>query len=196
MKKIALMVAAGCALIASAASSYAADVAQDDGQNFMVYGRLESAKSGCTVLMSKYVLDLHHAITSLPMQGSAITSMTPDEHIFIQLGGDNCDANEGYKNIGLRFVGAVDDIEGSVLANTDTSESAATGIGIQLWDMNRTAIKPNVTIGRFPAAAVSNGNPTNLPASFPLNFSLVQLKNGAVSLGSVKTNLTVQIERL
>lgn len=192
MNKFVLMLAASCALISSATPLYAAD----SGHDFVVYGRLEKAKSGCTVLMSKYVLDLHHNINALPEQGSAIAAMTPDEHIFIQLGGDNCDADEGYKNIGLRFVGAADDVDGSVLANTDTSETAAVGIGIQLFDMFHTAITPNVTIAKFPAAALAGGNAATHTASFPLNLSLVQLKNATATMGAVKTNLTVQIERL
>lgn len=196
MKKTSLILAVGCALISVITPSWSAETTQDTGQDFFVYGRLERAKSSCTVLMSKYVLSLHHTATLLPEQGSPVTSMVPDDHINIQLGGDNCDADEGYKNIGLKFVGKNDNIDGSVLANTDTSESAATGIGVQLFGKDNGAIVPNVTIARFPAAVIGDGRPTTHPASFPLNLALVKLKNSSVTLGSVKTNLTVQIERL
>ncbi|MBN6044521.1 type 1 fimbrial protein [Citrobacter sp. ku-bf4] len=196
MKKKSLILAVSCALISVITPLRAAETTQDSGQDFVVYGRLERVKSSCTVLMSKYVLSLHHSATLLPEQGSPVTSMVPDDHIYIQLGGDNCDAEEGYKNIGLKFVGKADDIDGSVLENTDTSESAATGIGIQLFGMDKSAIVPNVTIARFPAAVSGDGSPTTHPASFPLNLALVKLKNSSVTLGSVKTNLTVQIERL
>ncbi|ELY2857079.1 type 1 fimbrial protein [Cronobacter dublinensis] len=191
MKKIALSLALGAALIAGSIPVQA----QDIGQDMVIYGRLQTAASGCTVLMSKYVLTLHHENEKLPVQGSDINPFNADDHVYVQLGGKSCDADEGYKNIGLKFLGTADSIEGNTLANTDTSSTAAQGVGIQMTDMKHNLITPNVTIATFPSAD-KNGEATNLTASFPLYLSLVSLKGQQSTQGNVSTNLTVQIERL
>lgn len=191
MKKLALTLALGATLIAGSAPVQA----QDFGHDMVIYGRLQTAASGCTVLMSKYVLTLHHENKSLPVQGSDINPFNADDHVYVQLGGKNCDADEGYKNIGLKFLGTTDSVEGNTLANTDTSSTAAQGIGIQLTDFEHKLITPNVTVATFPGANKS-GDASNLTASFPLYLSLVSLKGQESTQGNVATNLTVQIERL
>lgn len=191
MKKLALTLALGATLIAGSVPVQA----QDLGHDMVIYGRLQTAASGCTVLMSKYVLTLHHENKSLPVQGSDINPFNADDHVYVQLGGKNCDADEGYKNIGLKFLGTADSVEGNTLANTDTSSTAAQGIGVQLTDFEHKLITPNVTVATFPGANKS-GDASNLTASFPLYLSLVSLKGQESTQGNVATNLTVQIERL
>lgn len=192
MKKLALALASGMML----ASGLVHAEVQDYGHDMTIYGRLQTAKSGCTVLMSKYVLNLTHGDKSLPYQGTAINTSRADEKVYVQLGGENCDANEGYNKIGLKFLGTVDSVEGNTLANTDTSSAAAQGVSVQLEDMFGKIIKPNETIARFPSADIYNGQSTELTASFPLNLSLVRLKGQDATPGNILTNLTVQIERL
>jgi len=169
--------------------------ADDAGYGINIYARLEPVKSGCTVLMSKYVLNLHHDDKSLPVQGSPINSSRADEKVYIQLGGEHCDAEEGYNKIGLKFLGTADQVEANTLANVDTGSDGAAGTGVQLSDMFNNIIKPNVTIARFPSAS-ETGQSTTQTASFPLYLSLVQLKGQETTPGNVQTNLTVQIERL
>ncbi|WP_105632095.1 fimbrial protein [Cronobacter dublinensis] len=193
MKNITLKLAFGAAIISGAAQATATE---DTGHDMVIYGRLESAKSGCTVLMSKYVLNLHHDERTLPPEGSAlINNSRADEHVYVQLGGDNCDADEGYKNIGLKFLGATTGESNHVLANTDTSSQGAQGVGVQLTDMFNKIIYPNETIARFPGAD-PDGNPVSISASYPLYFTLVHLKGQDATVGNIQTNLTVQIERL
>ena len=191
MKRLAIALLVSSAFMGVANTAMADDV----GHGISIYARLESAKSGCTVLMSKYVLNLMHEDRYLPVQGTQINKQSADDHVYVQLGGENCDANEGYKNIGLKFLGTADNSDGTTLANTDASSSAAQGIGVQLSDMSNKIIKPNVTIARFPIAD-NSGTATDKTASFPLYFSLVQLNNQQATAGSIQTNLTVQIERL
>ncbi|WNN48401.1 fimbrial protein [Siccibacter colletis] len=192
MKKLALIVASGVMLISGLAH---ADM-QDNSSNMTIYGRLQTAKSGCTVLMSKYVLNLTQGEKSLPYQGTEINTVRADDTVYVQLGGKNCDADEGYSRIGLKFLGTVDSVEGNTLANTDTSSAAAQGVSVQLEDMFGNIMKPNATIARFPSAASLDGQPTDLTASFPLHLSLVRLKGQDVTPGNIMTNMTVQIERL
>lgn len=191
MKKLALMMTLGAALIAGSLPAHAKDL----GHGMLILGRLEAAPSGCTVLMSKYMLTLQHGEEELPQQGSMINTFGADDHVYIQLGGKNCDAEEGYKNIGLKFLGTADSVEGNTLANVDTGSAAAQGVSVQLSDMYSNIIIPNTTIATFPSANES-GDPSHLTATFPLYFSLVNLKGQEATPGNIQTNLTVQIERL
>lgn len=191
MRQLTLAIALSCSLITGIAQANADDISHD----LNIYGKLQTAKSGCNVLMSKYIINLNNTANSLPEQGEKVNTVAADDKIYITLGGDDCDANEGYLKIGLKFMGSVDDGEGSTLANTDNSSAAAQGVGIQLSDMFDKIIKPNVDTGLFPNAVYSGGTSTATP-SYPLNFTLVHLKNHEATTGSVKTNLVVQIERL
>ncbi|HCL6627263.1 TPA: type 1 fimbrial protein [Citrobacter amalonaticus] len=190
MKKLTFSYSLGCVLLVGALSAHAEDI--QHGLN--IYGKLQAAPSSCTVLMSKYVINLHHDERSLPLQDKQ--AYGSDDKVYIQLGGDSCDANEGYKNIGLKFIGTVDNAMGNVLANTASESSAAQGVGIRLTDMFNNILIPNSTIAFFPSASQLDGKPTDLTASFPLNLTLVQLKNQEATPGEVQTNMTVQIERL
>lgn len=190
MKKLVFSFSIGCLLTASAFSAQAEDI--QHGLN--IYGKLQVPASSCNVLMSKYVVSLHTDDRSLPKQDEK--GHLSDDRIYIQLGGDSCDADEGYKNIGLKFIGTVDDAVGNVLANTASGTSAAQGVGIRLSDMFNKVIVPNSTVALFPSAKPLGGQPTNLSASFPLNLTLVELKDQDATPGNVQTNMTVQIERL
>lgn len=190
MKKFALSISIGCLLAASALSAHA----EDAQHGLVIYGKLQSAPASCTVLMSKYVIKLHHDERTLPAQDKE--GYSADDRVYIQLGGESCDANEGYKNIGLKFIGLTDNAMGNSLANTATGSSAAQGIGIRLSDVYNKFIIPNSTVALFPSAEPLDGKPTNISASFPLNLTLVQLKDQDVTPGDVQTNMTVQIERL
>lgn len=190
MKKLAFSFSIGCLLTASAFSAQAEDI--QHGLN--IYGKLQVPASSCNVLMSKYVVSLHTDDRSLPKQDEK--GHLADDRIYIQLGGDSCDADEGYKNIGLKFIGTVDDAVGNVLANTASGTSAAQGVGIRLSDMFNKVIVPNSTVALFPSAKPLDGQPTQYSASFPLNLTLVQLKDQDATPGNVQTNMTVQIERL
>lgn len=190
MKKRVFSFSIGCLLAASVFSVQA----EDTPHGLAVFGRLQSAPVSCRVLMSKYVINLHHSQGTLPSQEQSGNPY--DDAIYIQLGGDSCDANEGYKNIGLRFIGTADSAMGNSLANTATGSSAAEGVGIRLGDVYGHVITPNSTVALFPASSSTKGQPTNKEAFFPLSLTLVQLKDQEATIGDVQTNMTVQIERL
>lgn len=190
MKKLVLALTLSGIFLTGATSAMA-----DISHGLSIMGRLETAKSGCTVLMSKYVVNLYHEDKSLPVQGTTINSVFSDDQVYIQLGGEHCDANENYTKIGLKFIGTPDNAMGNSLANVDTGSDAAKGVGVQLSDMENQIITPNVTIGRFFVSRSGDTETTHV-ASFPLNFALVQLKGQTPTPGNIQTNMTVQIERL
>lgn len=131
----------------------------------------------------------------MPNQGTQANTSSADDHIYIQLGGENCDADQGYSKIGLKFLGTTDDAQKISLGNISTASDAAKGIGVQLSDMFGQFIIPNLTVAHF-FGSNHDAQPTNQPASFPLFFTLVHLRDQATTPGKVQTNMTVQIERL
>jgi len=191
MKKLALSLALSGIILAGPA--FAED--QDISHGMTIYGRLETAKNDCTVLMSKYIIALSQSDKYLPDQGTTLGSERADEKIYVQLGGEHCNAEENYNHIGLKFIGEADKFGGETLANVNTGSDAATGIGIQLTDIQNQILTPNVTISKFPRTKAGS-DPATTTASFPLYFTLVKLKNQTATPGKVQTNLTVQIERI
>lgn len=187
MNKIVLAFSVGCVLLTQIISVHAAD----DPHGLSIYGKLQKQAASCNVLMDKNVINLHHEAGSLPSQDQV--NPQRDDRIYIVLGGDSCDADEGYKNIGLIFLGTADNAMGNSLANTATGSSAAQGIGVRLSGLLHDIIIPNKTIAHFPAAT---GNATSLTASFPLDLTLVQLNDQKATAGNVQASMTVQIERL
>ena len=190
MKKLVLALTLSGIFLTGATSALA-----DISHGLSIMGRLETAKSGCTVLMSKYVVSLYHEDKSLPVQGTTINSAVSDDQVYIQLGGEHCDANETSGNIGLKFIGTPDNSMGNTLANIDTGSDAAKGVGVQLSDMQNQILIPNVSIGKFFIYKNGDGEYAH-SNSFPLNFALVQLKGQTSTPGNIQTNMTVQIERL
>jgi len=190
MKKLALALTLSGIFLTGATSAMA-----DISHGLSIMGRLETAKSGCTVLMSKYVVSLYHEDKSLPVQGTTINSAVSDDQVYIQLGGEHCDASETGGNIGLKFIGTPDNAMGNTLANIDTGSDAAKGVGVQLSDMQNAILTPNLSVGHFYMYKNGAGEWTHT-TSFPLNFALVQLKGQTSTPGKIQTNMTVQIERL
>jgi hypothetical protein len=196
MKKLLLAFSIGCTLFTNAL--YAQDVVLGGDQSYdmIIEGRLQPAKvASCTVLMSKYVVQLHHDEHSLPPQDHAPNSLLAQDRIYIFFGGDSCDKEEGYKNIGLKFLGTTDNVMGNALANTATGSNAAQGVGVLLSDMFENAITPNSSIVRVPGAS-TDGTQVRGDASIPIYFTLVGLKGQDPTPGDIQTNMTVQIERL
>ena len=190
MKKLVLALTLS-GIFLTGATSAMADISHD----LSIMGRLETAKSGCTVLMSKYVVNLYHEDKSLPVQGTPINSTYSDDQVYIQLGGEHCDLSAVGGNVGLKFIGTPDNSMGNTLANIDTGSDAAKGVGVQLSDLQNQILIPNVSIGHFFAWEGADGKYGH-SNSFPLNFALVQLKGQTSTPGNIQTNMTVQIERL
>lgn len=136
----------------------------------------------CAVNLSQSTITLNSDINDLVTQG---TSTANGSTVVISLtGSDECVnlANNG--KIAYKMSGKADNADGNVLANTST-ENAATGVGIGLYDYQGNVVPVN---GEPLLARKSD--------STPLSLSLVKLNGQEAVAGSVQGSLTIEVERL
>ncbi|EOV9673184.1 fimbrial protein [Cronobacter turicensis] len=98
-----------------------------------------------------------------------------------------CDKDIFDGKVAVKFVGTYDNADGTGFANTAVGENAATGVGIGLFNYDKTpfdASKPYNVPGE-----------TNM-ASKVLGLQLIKLKGQTVKTGAVSGNITFQVERL
>jgi len=85
----------------------------------------------------------------------------------------------------IELHGDVDSAQGTVLANTETGESAAKAVGVGVYDADRKSLSP-VTGRITPTASVTT-----------FNLALVKLAGAeAATAGAVHTSLTLDVVRL
>lgn len=138
--------------------------------------------ASCTVNVSKALVNLTTDVTNLRDQG---VKTTPDEGVSLSVSGDKgCQDLLLDSRIAYKFVGTADEATGKVLANTDTSEGAAQGVGVGVYDQEGNVV--NVNTDYFRA---------NLYNTI-VGLGLVKLAGQTPSQGTVKSALTIEILRL
>lgn len=156
--------------------------AEDVPATLSITGAATSEAATCAVVISPETISLESSIDNLPVLG---TKTFPQHTVNLHISGNSeCYALVGQNHIAYRFLGTGDSVDGSVLANTDTTPEAATGVGVGLYYLD--------------------GNPLNIKNIFPatgsdnINVSLVALERdkSKQTAGSVKSTMTIQVERL
>lgn len=89
-----------------------------------------------------------------------------------------------YGKVAVYLHGQADSAKGNVLANTDTSETAAKGVGIAMTLANGQVLAPEGA-SFTPSTATEN-----------INFYQVQLSGQKAEPGSIQSNLTLDFVRL
>lgn len=171
------------ALIASSLITGFSAQAADISATLSISGTASNATTGCTVDMNPKTITLDGInLDALPRQGGNTIPKNPI-HLNIT-GSSECYALVNGGRMAYRFVGTPDAVEGSVLANTDTSSQAAQDVGIGIFDMHGKFLDIRETV---PALNLER-----------ISLQVVSLKGTEQrpTVGSVSGNLTVQIERL
>lgn len=138
--------------------------------------------ASCTVNISKSLVNLSVDVTNLRDQG---VKTTPDEGVMLSVTGDQgCNNLLMDSRIAYKFVGTADEATGKVLANTDTSEGAAQGVGVGVYDQEGNVV--NVNADYFRANLYNT----------VVGLGLVKLSGQTPTQGTVKSALTVEILRL
>lgn len=138
--------------------------------------------ASCTVNVSKTLINLTTDVTNLREQGVADR---PSETIQLTMSGDQgCEDLILAGRIAYKFTGVADEATGKVLANMDTSEEAAQGVGVGLYDFSGNAVDLDD----------NTYNATLYAAT--LGFNLVKLTGQTPTQGNVKSALTIEVERL
>ncbi|MBL7637101.1 MULTISPECIES: fimbrial protein [Atlantibacter] len=179
MKKSLSVLVTAAVLMAGAA--HAEQNSKDVSAVLAVTGKAFIPESVCSVELSPTSISLESTIEDLRPQG---TTVLPTDIVNLSVIGDNdCNTLISGGKIAYRFVGVADSKTGEVLANADTSEGAATGVGVGIYSIYGKPIalnadKVDITTDKFGLRLVS------LDQSEP------------ATMGNVSSTLTVQIERL
>lgn len=162
---------------------FVAGVAQasDVPATLSISGTATNMLAGCTVVINPSTISLESVpLNAMPWQGG---DSIPKNPVSVSISGSSeCYALALANRLAYRFVGIPDAVEGTVLANTDTSSQAASGVGIGLYDMHGKFmnIQDSVLV-------------TNLER---MSMQVVSLKGQRATEGSVTGTLTIQLERL
>ncbi|WP_336284375.1 fimbrial protein [Citrobacter arsenatis] len=178
MKNSLLSFAATTLLLISTA--HAGMRTDDQSAVLTISGNVTSNESSCSVQLSRTAIDLTGNLEAMPAQGMPAT---PASSVLLSVtGGTQCDDLVSEGKIDYKFIGIADNADGTVLANT-ASTNAAAGVGIGLYDANGRVVQVNGT--RLTATQ-----------STALGLSLVKLNGQVPTQGTVAGSLTIQIERL
>lgn len=143
--------------------------------------------SSCAVHLGSNIISLSSDIDKLTPQGDAGSDNMQIAEISLA-GDDECSTLASLGKIAYKFLGTADTAAGTSLANTDLGASAASGVGIALYQVNNGngVLRINQdTMLAAPSTAVSQ-----------LGLGLVKLDGQEVKAGAVLGALTIQIERL
>lgn len=159
--------------------------AEDRSAVVDIHGVLSAPSEGdCTVLPSTTSIALEDSIDKLPVQDGAAAHI--NSNFTVTVGGDLiCIDKIQAGRVGIKFTGTVDDANGTVLANTDTSEAAAKGVGIGLYTPDGSPLNINTYRPVINSA---------MPIS--LGLHMVQLNGQTPEAGNIHSALTIEVERL
>lgn len=154
----------------------------DVSATLTVSGSVTASQSACTVNLNKSSIALSAEVSKLVAQGVAAT---PVDAVDLSITGDTqCSDLVAAGKMAYKFIGTADNALGTSLTNTATGDTAASGIGIALYD-NAGKV---VSINKDTIAATTTAS--------HLGLGLVKLDGVEATAGSVQGSLTIQIERL
>lgn len=154
--------------------------ATDIPATLSITGNATNAEAACAININPATISLQSEVDKLVIQGSKNIA---NKSVNVSVSGNSeCYEMLLQNKIAYRFLGTADDVEGSVLANTDTSPEAAKNVGIGLFR--------------------KDGDIINLKDIMPatgsdyIGLEMVSLKRGEATKGNVNSTLTIQVERL
>ncbi|ELY2857078.1 type 1 fimbrial protein [Cronobacter dublinensis] len=179
MKKAILGLLLSSCFVAGAAH------AEDRSAVVDIHGVLSAPSEGdCSVLPSTTSIALDDSIDKLPLQGSSAAHLKST--FTVTVGGDlTCIDKIESGRVGIKFTGTVDNANGTVLANMATSEGAAKGVGVGLYNPDGSPL--NITTYR-PII-----NPTT---PIGLGLQIVRLDGQTPEAGSIQSAMTIEVVRL
>lgn len=184
MKKSILGLTVSALFMVGAAHAATTDT-NDVSATLSVTGTVvEDITEVCTVALDKSAVALANDVTDLINQGDKATA-TGSEQVNLHItGGDQCQSEVTAGHMAYKFTGIADDADGSVLANADSSETAAKGVGVGIFDKAGNPLKVN----QDNLSATSEGN--------AITLQMVKLTGKEAVAGNVQSSVTIEIERL
>lgn len=144
-------------------------------------GAYDSANTNCAVELHPTTISIESTLEDLLPQG---TKLLPSYIVNVSVSGDsNCYRAFLAGKMLYRFVGVGDEKTGEVLANADTSEGAAAGVGIGIYSIFGDPI------------ALNTGTMSTQSDKFGLRAVSLD-REIPVKSGNISSTLTVQLEHL
>ncbi|EKY3118314.1 type 1 fimbrial protein [Cronobacter turicensis] len=145
---------------------------------------VEDITQVCTVSLDKSSVALSNDVGDLINQGDRATA-NGSERVNLQIiGGDQCQTEIAAGHMAYKFTGMADNGDGTVLTNTDTSATAAQGVGVGIYDYVGNVLKVNQDT--LPATTEGNA----------ITLQMVKLTGQEAIAGNVLSSVTIEIERL
>ncbi|EOC0417620.1 type 1 fimbrial protein [Cronobacter malonaticus] len=183
MKKTVLGLTVSALFMFSAA--HASTNPNDVSATLSVTGTVvEDITQVCTVTLDKSSVALANDVGDLINQNDRATA-NGSERVNLQItGGDECQNEVAAGHMAYKFTGMTDNADGTVLANTDTSATAAKGVGVGIYDYVGNVLKVNQDT--LPATTAGNA----------ITLQMVKLTGQEAVAGNVLGSVTIEIERL
>lgn len=180
MKKSILGLAVSALFVVGAAQ--AGTNANDVSATLNVTGTVTNNDMGCAVNLAQSSVKLTGDVQTLPAQGA---DALPTQLVQLSVTGNEfCTDLAKNNKMAYKLLGTADNADGNAIANSDSGEGAASGVGIALYNVSGTQL--DVNSGTLP---VTDGITS-------LGLGLVKLTGQETVPGTVKGTLTIQIERL
>lgn len=188
MKKLTTLLTSSALLMAGVLNTSAH---ADMPNTLNIFGSVGSGTPPCIVHLDRTAVDLMGSPSSMINQNETVKTganvtinLTSTNSVF----GAQCVTLAEDGKISYRVIGTADNADGNVLANTDTSNGAAQGVGIGISDSTYAS---NIKPLRINQDTIKIKNPYNT-----ISLALVKLNGQQLTSGFVKGSLTIQIERL
>lgn len=177
-----------CAVAAclACAAAHAEDSVNDVAASLSVTGTVsKSTDIDCSIRLSQETLSLSQNMSELIDQGKNDYAQKGAPITISSLeGGQKCYSQLEDGKLAYRFIGTADNADGTVLANADSSETGAKGVGIGIFGSDFAPLKVN-------SDTLTAGTKGSV-----VNFALVKLTGQQPVAGNIQTTLTIQLERL
>ncbi len=191
MKKKLLFVAY-CSLLVSSVS-WATTASNDTAATLSVTGQLtDIVKDSCHLELNKNSMTLTAKTDELPKQGEYNSWYT--QPLLISVLPDNTSAPENScgllianGELGVKVSGTPDNADGTTLANTLTGDTAASGVGINLFEAPDDVLNINSFIDM---------SRSGYSGQMLIQLEMVKLNGQTVKTGAVQSNLTVELVTL
>jgi len=154
--------------------------AEDQSATINISGSVVGTSgSSCTVTPDDATIQLASNIKDLPLQGTKVTEAMPLK-LFIA-GHVDSSTDSCVGKIALQIHGQADNADGDVLANLDTSQAAAKGIGVGVFDVHMAPL------------SINGPDITPDDSTVEIKLEMVKLNGQTPVAGNVHSTLTVDI---
>ncbi|ALB56752.1 fimbrial protein [Cronobacter universalis] len=143
---------------------------------------VEDIADACTVVTNKQAVALSGDVTDLINQGQDSTSV---ETVQLSIVGENCASKVEAGTMAYKFTGTADNADGTVLANSDASSTAAKGVGVGIFTGANKPVKVNSADHVIASASGTI-----------IGLQMVKLNGQNAEAGNVTSSVTIEIERL